>query len=392
MATGPRPSAMTDRGGFLMGNPNAPVKLVEYASITCPHCAEFSREGGADPARPLRPLRPGQLGISALHDLPDRSGRVHAAALPGRRRLLPRSTEQLYADQRNWVGRLQALSAGPARSSSQAMPTAAAGRDAGPRDRRSTSSSASAACPRRGSTSLPRRRAQRCSARRRSPSAPASEDGVTGTPTFFINGEQVAGRVGLGRSSSRGCARRWAAEMKRRRSSPRWRRRPAALAAAPAAQRGRRTAAARRAAARDWTPDRGAHARGRLPHGQSRGAGEAGRIWLDHLPALRRISPPRADGRRSTRHVRTGRVSWEYRPYHDLPDRSRRSCMLLSCAAPARFFPTVEQLYATQRTGWRGCRPDRAERIQQHQALPPPSSRPLWSRQPASTACSARTA
>ena len=35
----------TQDGGFLMGNPNAPVKLVEYASLTCPHCAAFSKEG-----------------------------------------------------------------------------------------------------------------------------------------------------------------------------------------------------------------------------------------------------------------------------------------------------------------------------------------------------------
>ena len=28
-------------GGFMMGNPNAAVKLVEYASMTCPHCAQF---------------------------------------------------------------------------------------------------------------------------------------------------------------------------------------------------------------------------------------------------------------------------------------------------------------------------------------------------------------
>src|SRR3546814_15390022 len=27
-----------------MGNPDAPVKLVEYAPMTCPHCAAFSRE------------------------------------------------------------------------------------------------------------------------------------------------------------------------------------------------------------------------------------------------------------------------------------------------------------------------------------------------------------
>jgi protein-disulfide isomerase len=35
----------TPAGGFLRGNPNAPVKLIEYASFTCPHCAEFAKEG-----------------------------------------------------------------------------------------------------------------------------------------------------------------------------------------------------------------------------------------------------------------------------------------------------------------------------------------------------------
>lgn len=35
----------TPEGGFRMGNPDAPVKLVEYASLTCPHCADFSING-----------------------------------------------------------------------------------------------------------------------------------------------------------------------------------------------------------------------------------------------------------------------------------------------------------------------------------------------------------
>jgi protein-disulfide isomerase len=35
----------TPEGGFRMGNPNAPVKLVEYASLSCPYCAAFDREG-----------------------------------------------------------------------------------------------------------------------------------------------------------------------------------------------------------------------------------------------------------------------------------------------------------------------------------------------------------
>lgn len=35
----------TPAGGFVMGNPNAKVKLVEYGSMTCPHCRAFDAEG-----------------------------------------------------------------------------------------------------------------------------------------------------------------------------------------------------------------------------------------------------------------------------------------------------------------------------------------------------------
>jgi protein-disulfide isomerase len=37
--------ATTPQGGILVGNPNAPVKLVEYGSLTCPHCRAFHEEG-----------------------------------------------------------------------------------------------------------------------------------------------------------------------------------------------------------------------------------------------------------------------------------------------------------------------------------------------------------
>lgn len=36
--------ATTERGGYLVGNPDAPIKLVEYGSLTCPACARFSEE------------------------------------------------------------------------------------------------------------------------------------------------------------------------------------------------------------------------------------------------------------------------------------------------------------------------------------------------------------
>ena len=36
--------AATPEGGFRMGNAAAPVKLVEYGSLTCPHCRAFHEE------------------------------------------------------------------------------------------------------------------------------------------------------------------------------------------------------------------------------------------------------------------------------------------------------------------------------------------------------------
>lgn len=35
----------TADGGFVMGNPDAAIKIVEFASLTCSHCAEFSEKG-----------------------------------------------------------------------------------------------------------------------------------------------------------------------------------------------------------------------------------------------------------------------------------------------------------------------------------------------------------
>ncbi|QCI79904.1 hypothetical protein E6W36_11505 [Hankyongella ginsenosidimutans] len=42
-ANWPGTVSKTKDGGFIMGNPNAPIKLVEFASFTCPHCADFHK-------------------------------------------------------------------------------------------------------------------------------------------------------------------------------------------------------------------------------------------------------------------------------------------------------------------------------------------------------------
>jgi protein-disulfide isomerase len=36
---------VSEEGGYILGNPEAPLKLVEYASHTCPACANFSVNG-----------------------------------------------------------------------------------------------------------------------------------------------------------------------------------------------------------------------------------------------------------------------------------------------------------------------------------------------------------
>lgn len=38
----------TAEGGYLMGNPEAPIKLVEYGSLSCPACARLAQEGFAE--------------------------------------------------------------------------------------------------------------------------------------------------------------------------------------------------------------------------------------------------------------------------------------------------------------------------------------------------------
>ena len=39
--------SMTPEGGYAMGNPDAPIKLIEYGAVTCSHCAAFEQSGFA---------------------------------------------------------------------------------------------------------------------------------------------------------------------------------------------------------------------------------------------------------------------------------------------------------------------------------------------------------
>ncbi len=54
-----RTIAPTPQGGMRMGNPNAAIKLIEYGSRTCPHCAAFDAEGL--PVLKAGPIKSGKL-------------------------------------------------------------------------------------------------------------------------------------------------------------------------------------------------------------------------------------------------------------------------------------------------------------------------------------------
>lgn len=40
--------AVTPEGGYRMGNPEAPIKLVEFGALSCSHCAEFAEKSSAE--------------------------------------------------------------------------------------------------------------------------------------------------------------------------------------------------------------------------------------------------------------------------------------------------------------------------------------------------------
>jgi protein-disulfide isomerase len=59
----------TPLGAYVLGNPQARVKLVEYASYTCSHCAAFSRE--SDAVLKGRMIRSGSTSLELRHYVRD---------------------------------------------------------------------------------------------------------------------------------------------------------------------------------------------------------------------------------------------------------------------------------------------------------------------------------
>jgi protein-disulfide isomerase len=176
----------TPEGGFRMGNPQAKVKLVEYGSLTCIHCAAFSREGMAPLVATY--VRSGKVSYEYRNFI--LNGLDVAATLVARcggaGRFFP-VADRLYATRDQWMGRFGSLTAAQK-----------AQMNALPENQRLGRLAEFAGIPQLAAQAgIAPVQAKRCLADqagldRLARMAQAAEaQGVGGTPTFFINGANI---------------------------------------------------------------------------------------------------------------------------------------------------------------------------------------------------------
>lgn len=97
----------TAAGGFLMGNPNAKVQVVEFGSMTCPHCASFDKEA-------MKPLvdnyvKSGKIGFEFRNFVRDPFDVAAAlVARCGGTTSFFGLTRGLFDDQSQWMAKIQA--------------------------------------------------------------------------------------------------------------------------------------------------------------------------------------------------------------------------------------------------------------------------------------------
>jgi protein-disulfide isomerase len=178
----------TPEGGYRMGNPQAAVRVVEFLSLTCPHCAEFARVGTP---RLMAQVRSGRVSIEyrnfVLNGLDLAAAFLSRCASPRNYFAL---THDILASQQQWVGRMQGLSEAQQREIQGQPPletmrrvVAAAGLDS--------------IAARHGVTPAQQRACMSSQAgldRVVQMQQAGARFGVSGTPTFAING-RIAGSV-----------------------------------------------------------------------------------------------------------------------------------------------------------------------------------------------------
>jgi protein-disulfide isomerase len=100
----------TPEGGFVMGNPNAKVKLVEYGSLTCDHCAAFDHQASKVLVDDY--VKKGLVSWEFRNFVRDPFDMTAALlARCGEEASFFSMTRNLFADQGEWIGKLQAADA-----------------------------------------------------------------------------------------------------------------------------------------------------------------------------------------------------------------------------------------------------------------------------------------
>jgi protein-disulfide isomerase len=116
-----RVTTQSAMGGNILGNPAAPIKLVEYISYTCSHCAHFVAES----AQPLKEgwVRRGQVSIEIRNLFRDRYDFTAAvlARCGGKVRFMG-NHEALFANQAEWMTKIEAYEAAPSTLPADAQP------------------------------------------------------------------------------------------------------------------------------------------------------------------------------------------------------------------------------------------------------------------------------
>lgn len=185
----------TPEGGFVMGNPNAPLKLVEYGARTCPTCGAFSKEAAEPLARDY--VATGKVSFE-FRDFLVHGAQDLAAALLGRcggpQPFFP-ILDQMYASQEEWLNKLFARA--------QADPSFEARMQAQtPAQQMATLADTMGLVDFVKQRGIPEAKARACLAdtarmdelAKRTQEATQSGR-VTGTPTFYLNGERVENAV-----------------------------------------------------------------------------------------------------------------------------------------------------------------------------------------------------
>ncbi len=94
--------AVTEAGGNRLGNPDAQVKVVEYISYTCTHCADFQRR--SDVPMRIAYVQPGKVSLEVRHLVRDPVDLTVAILTNcGDPRKFSRNHNTFLRSQENWI-------------------------------------------------------------------------------------------------------------------------------------------------------------------------------------------------------------------------------------------------------------------------------------------------